>query len=229
MDEGETRDETQHSPPSIPNLHPPTPWDTEPGWQTRPLPSTTGTKELQVGWGGSRAQPGQGQGQSFNIFTGLWVCCGTRQRQEHPPPAAGAAGLTQRLLILRCPWAPGCSFFFVQGSVYLSICRAGEAAGVREGVLALPEPHSLSSAHGLILSRLSELGNSLKRRSAALQNWKSQQTLTAEGRETAGVWIASFCPQNELKQVHKLQNKTLTTAGNYCRDLVSPQQRGEPC
>lgn len=116
----------------------------------------------------------------------------------------------------------------MQGSVCLSICRAGEAAGGREGVLALPEPCSLSSARGLILSRLSELGNSLKRRSAALQNWKSQEPLTAEGRETAGVWIASFCPQNELKQVHKLQNKTLTTAGNYCRDLVSPQQHGEP-
>lgn len=56
MDEGETTDEPQHSPPSIPNPHPPTPWDTEPGWQTCPLSSTTGTKELQVGWGRSRAE-----------------------------------------------------------------------------------------------------------------------------------------------------------------------------
>lgn len=139
--------------------------------------------------------------------------------------------------MLRCPWMNEAvdpwreRWLRSCRALFVCLCRDGEAAGClggQEGALAPSEPRSLSPARSLILSRRRKLGKSLKCRSTALQYQTSQQPLAAEGRDTAGVWITSFYPQNELEQVHKLQNKIIKTVGNYSRDLWSPPQHREP-
>lgn len=128
-------------------------------------------------------------------------------------PQHGHSWARLGLLVPRCLWVKEAvdpwreQQFCSCRALFVRLCGDSKAAGCLggwEGALALPQPRLLSPAMGLILSRLHKLGNSLKCRSAALQKQTSQQPFAAEGRDSDGIWITGFYPQNELKHDPKL-------------------------
>lgn len=111
----------------------------------------------------------------------------------------------------------------MQGCLLVHLYRGGRCLPVPGGWEGAPAWQShglLPPATGLILFRLCKLGNSLKHQSVTLQC----QAAALHFFKQKYSWGLDhqLLSTKMLKQVHKLQNKILKTAGNYGRDLWSP-------
>lgn len=147
------------------------------------------------------------------------------------------AGLAQGLPTVRCPWlwiseagSPQCEWCLVHAGLFVSPSNNGMGCGCLSwrlgGSTNLAKPQFASTSHWFDPLQTVQIRKFLETPKCHTA-MPGSSPLLLQAEIQLGFRSPAFIHKT-LRQVHKLQNKILKSAGNYGRDLWSPPQHEEP-